>query len=256
MIRLLFGRSFKDMNSGLKLYKAEVARELHLYGGMHRFIPLIATEMGYRVAECPVRHNERRYGASKYSPMKILTEMPDLLTVFFLIEYTTRPLHFFGRIGSALIALGTLCLTYLAILWTQSIPIGTRPLLTLRRVARRHGRPDRLHWPAGGPDRQCQSKQTAGIPSQVRVGHHRGPSTRLRARAYRPDTSARLSPSPPLAFAESERWTWRPDWSPPSRSGGSLSSGRGSVCCWRRRRGSHPGRRRDALTRPFRAALR
>lgn len=130
MIRLLFGSSFKDMNSGLKLYRAEVARELHLYGGMHRFIPLIATEMGYRVAECPVTHKERKYGVSKYSPAKILTEMPDLLTVFFLIKYTTRPLHFFGRIGSALIAIGVLCLAYLTILWTQSIPIGTRPLLT------------------------------------------------------------------------------------------------------------------------------
>jgi glycosyltransferase involved in cell wall biosynthesis len=130
MIRVLFGSSFNDMNSGLKLYKADVARELNLYGGMHRFIPLIATEMGYRVAECPVRHNQRKYGASKYSPLKIFTEMPDLLTVFFLIKYTTRPLHFFARIGSALIALGVACLAYLTILWTQSIPIGTRPLLT------------------------------------------------------------------------------------------------------------------------------
>jgi glycosyltransferase involved in cell wall biosynthesis len=130
MIRLLFGSSFKDMNSGLKLYRAEAARGLPLYGGMHRFIPLIASEMGYRVAECPVRHKERKYGASKYSPLKILTEMPDLLTVFFLIKYTTRPLHFFARIGSALIAVGVACLAYLTILWTQSIPIGTRPLLT------------------------------------------------------------------------------------------------------------------------------
>jgi glycosyltransferase involved in cell wall biosynthesis len=130
IVRLLFGTSFKDMNSGLKLYRAEVARELHLYGGMHRFIPLIATEMGYRVAEHPVRHNERKYGASKYSPAKILTEMPDLLTVFFLIKYTTRPLHFFARIGSALIVLGVACLAYLTILWSRSIPIGTRPLLT------------------------------------------------------------------------------------------------------------------------------
>lgn len=130
MIRLLFGSSFNDMNSGLKLYRTEVARELHLYGGMHRFIPLIATEMGYRVTECPVTHGERKYGVSKYSPVKILTEMPDLLTVFFLIKYTTRPLHFFARIGSGLIALGVICLAYLTILWLQSIPIGTRPLLT------------------------------------------------------------------------------------------------------------------------------
>jgi hypothetical protein len=131
MVRLLFGSSFQDINSGLKLYDADVARELHLYGGMHRFIPVIATEMGYRVTECPVRHNQRKYGTSKYSSLKFLTEMPDLLTIFFVIKYTSRPLHFFARVGSALVALGVACLLYLTILWTQSIPIGTRPLLML-----------------------------------------------------------------------------------------------------------------------------
>ena len=130
IVRLLFGVSFHDMNSGLKLYRADVAREMPLYAGMHRFIPLLATEMGYRVSECPVSHGERPYGASKYSAAKIFTEMPDLLTIFFLIKYTTRPLHFFGKIGSALIAIGFLCLLYLTVLWTQGIPIGTRPLLT------------------------------------------------------------------------------------------------------------------------------
>lgn len=129
MIRLLFGLTFKDMNSGLKLYRADAARALHLYGGMHRFIPIIATEMGYGVAECPVRHKERKYGSSKYRMAKIFTEMPDLLTVFFLIKYTTRPLHFFAVAGSLLFAVGFLCLAYLAVLWMQSIPIGTRPLL-------------------------------------------------------------------------------------------------------------------------------
>ena len=62
--------------------------------------------------------------------MKIIREIPELLTVFFLIKYTTKPLHFFARIGSAMIAIGVLCLAYLTLLWLQSIPIGTRPLLT------------------------------------------------------------------------------------------------------------------------------
>lgn len=130
MVRLLFGFSFRDMNSGLKLYRADVARELRLYGGMHRFIPLIASEMGYRVAEFAVSHNERKYGSSKYPSAKVMTEIPDLLTVFFLIKYTTKPLHFFGRIGSALFAAGFLSLAYLTVLWFRSVPIGTRPLLT------------------------------------------------------------------------------------------------------------------------------
>jgi glycosyltransferase involved in cell wall biosynthesis len=130
VVRTLFGASFKDMNSGLKLYRAAAAKELHLYGGMHRFIPVIASEMGFRVAEVPVRHHERKYGSSKYRATKILTEIPDLLTLFFLIRYTRRPLHFFGKIGSALFALGFALLMYLTVLWFEGIPIGTRPLLT------------------------------------------------------------------------------------------------------------------------------
>lgn len=130
VVRRLFGWSFKDMNSGSKLYRADVAREFHLYGGMHRFIPLIARELGYQVAEIPVAHHERKYGTSKYPSTKILTEVPDLLTVFFLMKYTRRPLHFFGRIGSLLFTVGFACLAYLAFLWTRGIPIGTRPLLS------------------------------------------------------------------------------------------------------------------------------
>jgi glycosyltransferase involved in cell wall biosynthesis len=130
VIRRLFGMSFRDMNSGSKLYRADVTRELRLYGGMHRFIPIIVNELGYRVAEIPVIHHERKYGYSKYRATKILTEMPDLLTLFFLTRYTRRPLHFFGRIGSALFLTGFAILVYLSFLWMRGIGIGTRPLLT------------------------------------------------------------------------------------------------------------------------------
>jgi glycosyltransferase involved in cell wall biosynthesis len=131
LIRTFFGVSFRDMNSGLKLYRGEAARSLSLYGGMHRFIPLILAEQGYRIAEVPVSHHERKYGASKYSWMKIFTASPDLLTTFFLVKYMGRPLHFFGRIGSALFAIGFAALCYLTYLWLHSIPIGSRPLLSL-----------------------------------------------------------------------------------------------------------------------------
>lgn len=129
VMRLLFGCALEDMNSGVKLYGANVAKDLHLYGGMHRFIPLIAKELGYRVAEVPVTHHPRKYGTSKYRPTKILTELPDLLTLFFLMKYTRRPLHFFGRIGMTLLVAGFAILAYLSFLWTQGIGIGTRPLL-------------------------------------------------------------------------------------------------------------------------------
>lgn len=130
VIRTLFGSSFKDMNSGAKLYRSAVTKDLKLYGGMHRFIPLIARELGYRVTEIPVRHHVRKYGVSKYRATKILTEIPDLLTLFFLMKYTRRPLHFFGRIGSALFLVGFAVLAYLSVLWLQGTPIGTRPLLS------------------------------------------------------------------------------------------------------------------------------
>ena len=129
VIRVLFGRSFHDMNSGVKLYRSAVTRDLQLYGGMHRFIPIIAMELGYRVAEVPVTHHARKYGVSKYRATKILTELPDLLTLYFLMKYTARPLHFFGRIGSLLLLVGGGVLAYLSLLWTQGIGIGTRPLL-------------------------------------------------------------------------------------------------------------------------------
>lgn len=129
VIRTLFGQSFHDMNSGMKLYRAAVTRDLKLYGGMHRFIPLIAQDLGYRVAELPVTHHARKHGQSKYRATKILTELPDLLTLFFLMKYTRRPLHFFARIGSALFGVGFVVLVYLSFLWLQGIGIGNRPLL-------------------------------------------------------------------------------------------------------------------------------
>lgn len=131
VIRTLFGVPFHDLNSGLKVYRGEVARALTLYGGMHRFIPLILTDMGYRVAEVPVSHRERKYGKSKYSMLKMVSASPDLLTTFFLMKYMGRPLHFFGRIGLTLFAIGFIALCYLTYLWLGSTPIGTRPLLSL-----------------------------------------------------------------------------------------------------------------------------
>lgn len=130
VVRMLFGVSFHDMNCGLKLYQADAARDLRLYGGMHRFIPVMASEMGYRVAEIPVQHHERRHGMSKYPSTKIFTEIPDLLTLFFLMKYTKRPLHFFARVGALVGSVGMVALLYLTWLWTQGIPIGTRPLLS------------------------------------------------------------------------------------------------------------------------------
>jgi len=130
IIPMLFQVNFKDMNSGLKLYRTELAREIKIYGGMHRFIPILATEMGFRVKEEIITHKERKYGVSKYKSTKIFTDIPDLMTMYFLVKYTKRPLHFFSKLGGILLGAGTLILLYLILVKIMGQSISTRPLLT------------------------------------------------------------------------------------------------------------------------------
>ena len=131
IVSMLFKLKVHDLNGGLKLYKNEVVKELHIYGGMHRFIPIIAKELGFRVGEREILHHPRKYGHSKYKSSKIITEIPDLITIYFLSNYTRRPLHFFGRVGTFIFILGLIVLAYLTWLHFMGARIGTRPLLFL-----------------------------------------------------------------------------------------------------------------------------
>ena len=97
---------------------------------MHRFIPVIVWEMGFSVAEKEVLHHRRKYGESKYKSSKILADLPDLLTVYFVMKYNRRPLHFFGKIGGFVFAIGVVMLLYLSYLRLfLDQKIGDRPLL-------------------------------------------------------------------------------------------------------------------------------
>lgn len=129
IIPLLFNVKFHDMNCGLKLYRSDFAKELHIYGGMHRFIPVLASEMGFKTAEEPIVHHSRKYGYSKYKPTKILTDIPDIATMFFLTKYTRRPLHFFFQLGMGLLLAGFIILGYLVVIKLMGESIGGRPLL-------------------------------------------------------------------------------------------------------------------------------
>jgi len=125
----LFNVKVHDLNCGLKLMKNDVAKELFLYGGMHRFITIISKELGFKVAEAPIKHHPRKFGESKFKSTKILTDIPDLMTIYFLTKYTKRPLHFFMKLGVPLAFLGFGALFYLSILRLFGEPIGDRPLL-------------------------------------------------------------------------------------------------------------------------------
>jgi glycosyltransferase involved in cell wall biosynthesis len=129
IIPMLFGSNFKDMNSGLKLYRKDLAKEIKIYGGMHRFIPILSNEMGFKVKEVAIAHNPRKYGKSKYRSTKIFTDIPDLMTMYFLVKYDRRPLHFFSKLGGILLFLGGIALVYLIIYKLLGHSIGNRPLL-------------------------------------------------------------------------------------------------------------------------------
>ncbi len=125
------GLRLHDMNCGLKAYRGEVARGLVLYGELHRFIPVLAHEQGYRVAELPVHHRPREYGRSRYGLERYFRGFLDLLTVSFMGRYRHRPLHLFGGLGLVLAAVGVVVLAYLTVLKIAGHAIGQRPLLTL-----------------------------------------------------------------------------------------------------------------------------
>ena len=121
-----------DYGCTLKAMRKEIAKNLKLYGEMHRFIPAIAYERGARVAELKVNHRPRLRGQSKYGITRTLRVVLDLLTVKFMISYSTRPSHVFGPIGLLSGASGFLIAIYLTIQkWVYDLEIGGRPLLLL-----------------------------------------------------------------------------------------------------------------------------
>lgn len=128
-VSIMFGVKLHDLNSGLKLYRSETAKELRIYGGMHRFIPIIAADIGFSVGEKDILHHARKYGVSKYKFTKVFTDIPDLITIYFITKYNRRPLHFFGKIGGLLFSAGLVALLYLFYLRLAGERIGDRPLL-------------------------------------------------------------------------------------------------------------------------------
>ncbi len=127
----LSGVKLRDFNCGFKAYRAECVRELRVYGGFHRFLPVFAHDRGFRVEELVVRHRARKHGQSKFGSRRFFEGLLDLPTVLLLTRFRTRPLHFFGVPGALVMLVGIGLLTYLSVLWFMGYPVGTRPLLTL-----------------------------------------------------------------------------------------------------------------------------
>jgi glycosyltransferase involved in cell wall biosynthesis len=132
LISFTTGVRLHDYGCTLKALRAEVAKNIHLYGEMHRFIPAVASWMGVEIDEQVVSHRPRRAGRSKYGISRTLRVLLDLITVKFLLNYSSRPLQIFGSVGLLLGGTGFLMGCYLT--WVKyglSQPIGGRPLLLL-----------------------------------------------------------------------------------------------------------------------------
>jgi len=126
------GVRLRDYGCSLKVFRSEVVKPLRLYGELHRFLPALASEMGVRIVEAPVNHRARVHGRSKYGISRTLRVILDLLTVKFLLSYSTRPLQMFGPLGLVLGGTGAIVLAYLAYIRLFAYQsIADRPMLLL-----------------------------------------------------------------------------------------------------------------------------
>ena len=126
------GVRLHDYGCSLKAYRADVAKNLLLYGELHRFIPVLAKQYGARISEVPVNHRPRSHGKSKYGIGRTHRVILDLFLMLFFQKFATRPLQFFGQTGGVMVMVGVfieLYLTWIKLFSGQDI--GTRPLLTL-----------------------------------------------------------------------------------------------------------------------------
>jgi len=126
------GTYLHDYGCTLKAYRAEMIRELRLYGEMHRFIPALIGGNGARITEIPVNHYPRRHGKSKYGISRTVRVILDLLTVKFMLSFLTKPLQIFGLMGILSLSIGMLICSYLTLMKLfAGYGLADRPLLLL-----------------------------------------------------------------------------------------------------------------------------
>ncbi|MCG9884620.1 MAG: glycosyltransferase [Cyanobacteria bacterium] len=135
IIRQVTNVRVRDYGCSLKAYRAELVADMRLYGELHRFLPALAQMEGARITDIPVRHHARKFGESKYGLGRTFRVVMDLLTIWFMRKFLTRPMHVFGVLGMGLTAVGFLVSLYLAVLKLAfGMEIGDRPLLILGMV--------------------------------------------------------------------------------------------------------------------------
>jgi glycosyltransferase involved in cell wall biosynthesis len=128
------GLKIHDIGTPMRAYRAEVVRNIsgNLYGELHRYVPVLAAWKGYKITEMEVKHNPREHGKSKYGSSRLIRGFFDLISVYFLEKYLSRPLHLFGTLGLLSLGLGLVISVYLGFLRIFYLePLGDKPLFML-----------------------------------------------------------------------------------------------------------------------------
>ncbi len=134
LIGRVTGVRLHDYGCSLKAYRREVLSDMRLYGELHRFLPALAFIEGARITEVKVNHRARQFGSSKYGIDRTFRVLMDLLTVWFMKRFLTRPMYVFGFGGLLAIAASLITSTYLLVIKVMGGDIANRPLLTLAVV--------------------------------------------------------------------------------------------------------------------------
>lgn len=131
IIRWLTGVHLQDFGCTLKVFKSDIAKNLGLYGELHRFIPVMAHMQGATMVQVPVNHHHRKFGTSKYGIGRTFKVASDLMLMVFFQKYLQKPMHLFGTLGLFALLTGSAISTYLLVLKIMGEEIGGRPLLIL-----------------------------------------------------------------------------------------------------------------------------
>ena len=130
-IRIITGVKLRDYGCALRVFRGDVARNLGLYGELHRFIPVLAVLQGAHMEQVPVRHHPRKFGKSKYGMGRAFRVISDLLFIVYFKRFQNRPIHFFGTLGLITFGSGAIIDLYFLVLKIMGNDIWGKPLLLL-----------------------------------------------------------------------------------------------------------------------------
>jgi glycosyltransferase involved in cell wall biosynthesis len=132
LLGTLSGERYHDLGCGVRLFRRELVSEIHLYGDLHRFFPVLASRQGFSVSEVDVRQSPKDFFRGKYRLREYLHRLLDIVTVFFLVRFTKKPLRFFGMVGSVISAVGAITVITMVIQRLFfGVALADRPALLL-----------------------------------------------------------------------------------------------------------------------------